>query len=448
MKKYIYLACGLFTLLTACDKKLNILPEQSVAEEVALGTDANVKKVLNGLYDAVSDGYLYGGDLQLYSELLAADGEIRWEGTYNEPDEIWSKNMLKTNGFVTSTWLSGYKAINVANNVLGALDVVDDADRDRVHGEAQLLRGMLYFELLKLYAQPYVAGNAGTNPGLPLVLNPTRSIDSSSYVSRSSVEATYQQILSDMTSAESLLPATNGFSVNSIVAAAMLSRVYLQMGDFAAARDAANRAITKAEAAGYELTGSYEEAFNNTSNSSEDIFAIQVSAQDGDNDMHLFWSIPDYGGRDGDVSIQQKHLNLYEATDERLDLFYDGAGAVRSGKWKFQYRNLPVIRLAELYLTRAETNLRLGTTVGATPGADLSLVRERVGLLPNLAPTLDQILKERKLELAHEGQAVADLKRLMKTADGFAYNATEMVFPIPQREIDASRGVLEQNQGY
>ena len=89
MKKYISIFIALGVSFASCDKKLDLLPQQSVAEEVALSSDANVKKVLNGAYDAMSSGNLYGGNVLLYSELLAANGEIRWEGTFNQHREVY-----------------------------------------------------------------------------------------------------------------------------------------------------------------------------------------------------------------------------------------------------------------------------------------------------------------------------------------------------------------------
>jgi hypothetical protein len=132
-----------------------------------------------------------------------------------------------------------------------------------------------------------------------------------------------------------------------------------------------------------------------------------------------------------------------------LNLFYDGNGAVRSGKWKLQFRNVQCIRLAEMYLTRAESNFRLGTQTGDTPANDINIVRERVGLddIADVDLTLDKILLERKLELAHEGHAIHDLKRLKGTADGIGYNENRMVFPIPQREININKNLV-QNPGY
>ena len=79
---------------------------------------------------------------------------------------------------------------------------------------------------------------------------------------------------------------------------------------------------------------------------------------------------------------------------------------------------------------------------------DVNKIRVRANLSPLVIVTLADILKERKLELAHEGQALHDLKRTKGSADGLAYDADKMVFPIPQREVDASAGKLVQNSGY
>jgi hypothetical protein len=443
--------------LSACASELDLKPQISLDESVAMSSDANIKKALLGAYDGLSGfnanlingpsyGGIWGGDLFLYSELLAADGEISWVGTFNQIREVFGKKMLTNNANIRNNWTGAYYTINICNNILESIDKVDEADRDRVKGETMFIRGSVYFELVKFFAQPYSAGNTSSNPGVPIVLTPTAGITGESLVSRATVDQVYQQILSDLTTAESLLPETNSIFATSGAAAGILSRVYLQMDDYANARDAANRVI---ESGVYELTSTYEEAFNNTENSIEDIFAVQLNEQDGNNLMHLYWSVPEFGGRDGDVEVNDKHLNLYENGDERLDMFYEGNGAIRSGKWQQQFRVIPVIRLAEMYLTRAEANFRLGTVIGDLPLNDINLIRERVSL-PDLNPgqlTLNAILRERKLELAHEGSAIHDLKRLKGSADALPYNANAMVFPIPVREINANKN-LKQNDGY
>jgi len=454
MKKYIIIGLlGIATILSSCNEELFLTPFQSIDQSIALSNDANVKSVLTGAYAETRGVELYGGRLHLYAEMLGANGEVRWEGTFNEPREIFNKSIFVNNSFVQSTWSAAYSAINISNNVIGALDVVNEEDRDRVRGEALFLRGSMYFELIKLYGLPFVAGNPSTNLGVPLVITPTREINEESFVARSTVLEIYTQILSDLTEAEALLPASNSFLANSYVTAAQLSRVYLQMERFGDARDAANRAITAATGAGKSLIPNFMNAFNNESNSAEDIYAIQVNTQDPDNDMFLFYSLPEFGARDGDVSILDIHLAEYETGDERLDQFFLGAGELRTAKWRDQFRNVKVMRLAEMYLTRAESNFRESTSVGDTPLNDINRIRTRVNLPAKTSLTLVEILQERKVELAHEGHISHDVKRTRGSikdntgSDVFAFDSPRMVFPIPQREMDANPNLI-QNPGY
>ncbi len=452
MKKYIITGLiGLTAIFSSCDDQLFQTPFQSIDQSLALNNDANVKSVLIGAYGELRSTALYGGRLQLYSEMLGANNEVRWEGTFNQPREMFNKQIFVNNSFVEGTWAAAYRAINSANNVLSALDVVNENDRGRVEGEALFIRGSMYFELIKLYGQPFTSGNTTTNLGVPLVLTPTRAITEENFVSRNTVAEVYQQILTDLNRAESLLPAVNSFLARNYVVAAQLSRVYLQMERFEDARDASNRAIAAATANGKSLVPVYMNVFNTDNDSNEDLFTIQVNTQDPANDMFLFYSLPEFGARGGDVSIQQVHINQYELLDDRRSQFFFSAGEERTAKWREQFKNVKVMRLAELYLTRAEANLRLGTSIGATPLEDINRIRARVNLTPLLTVSQAQILRERKLELAHEGHSIHDVKRTRSSVtEGnttYQFNDPRMVFPIPQREIDANPNLV-QNPGY
>ena len=241
------------------------------------------------------------------------------------------------------------------------------------------------------------------------------------------------------------LPPTVFFATSN-AAAAILSRVYLQQGNFTAARDAANRVITSGQ---FSLVPAYTNAFAQDVNTSEDIFAIQVTSQDGANNMNLFYAPDEFGGR-GDIDILQPHLDLYEDGDERRALFFvDEGGANRTGKWINIFGNIGIVRLAEMYLTRAEGNFEEGTSIGATPAEDVNTVRSRAGLDDLSAGEVDKdaILFERRLELAFEGQTLHDIKRTQRSVGPLIFDAPELVYPIPQREIDVNTS-LEQNTGY
>ncbi len=431
---------ALLLLAAACDKKLDIEPAQSISEGLALSTDANVKTVLLGAYDALSEGALLGGSGVTYSELQGADGEIRWVGTYTGLRQIFNHQMAAENDDADALWKRGYTAINICNNVLEVLPVVKEADRDQVKGEALFIRAFSYFQLVRFYAKPFEIGGANTQLGIPIVLRPTRGIDASSFVARNTVKQVYDQIETDLHEAMDLLPEDNGTRASKYAAMALLARFHLQNGVYTEARELADAVIASNV---FALTPTIADEFNNDENTSEDIFAVQVSDQDGDNDLVIYYSIPDFGGRDGDIEIEQKHLDLYTNGDERKDFHYEGNGALRTTKWRDQYKNIPVLRLAEMYLISAECAVR----AGASGDAAYNATHTRAGLAPAGNVTLDDVLLERRLELAHEGHRMHDVKRLKGSVDGLGYNDPSLVFPIPAREISANKN-LEQNEGY
>jgi starch-binding outer membrane protein, SusD/RagB family len=449
-----YIIAAVTLLGTACsrDENLNLQDPQAIDVSIALSTDDRVKKVVIGNYSTagLGSGALFGGDALWMSELLASDGEVSWVGTFPDPRQIWGKNILINNSNVLATYSAAYRVIYNSNNILGALGVVNAADKARVEGEAKFQRAMAYFELVKYYGEkPYVAGSPANLKGVPLITQAGPSAPQSPeyQLPRASVEAVYAQIIKDLTEAEALLPNRNSVYANKPAAQLLLSRVYLQQEKFAEARDAANRCITTATANSYALVPVYANAFNNSANTVEDLFTVQVNIQSGVNNCFIYFSTGTYGARDGDIEINLKHMDKYEAGDRRKDLFWLEAGAFRCGKWQQNNKNVKVMRLAEAYLTRAECNARLGTSIGAAPAADLKLIRDRAALPELTAPTLTQILKERELELAFEGQAAWDAKRLKQSIDGLVWNDNRLTFPIPQREMNINPA-LGQNPGY
>ena len=427
-------------LAGACNKNLEIEPLQSVSEELALDSDGNVKLVLQGAYDNLSRAGVYGGNLFRDAELLGADGEIRWVGTFSDPRDIINHAMDAGNSNVEDTWATAYRTINSCNNVLSALDVVAADDRDRVKGEALFIRAACYFELVRLFGKPYVAGGANSQLGVPIVLTPTRGITEESYVARNTVSEVYQQVLADLSEAISALPEDNGVYANKYAAIGMAARVRLMRGEYGEARA---HAVEVIDNSGYALLSAYADLWNQEDDTDEAIFSMQVSAQDGANELVTFFSIPEFGGRDGDIEIQNSHLALYDANDARLALFYDGNGAVRTGKWRNQYRNIPILRLAEMYLIAAECDART-----AGNGAQyLNPIRQRAGLSALSQASLADVLLERRRELAFEGHKIHDIKRTGGKVDGLNFDAPELVFPIPAREMEVNKSLV-QNDGY
>jgi starch-binding outer membrane protein, SusD/RagB family len=450
MKKYtknIFAIGTIIISLTACDKQLDIDPKVSIDESKALATSQDVKITLTGAYDGISDVNVMGGGFSYINELLGDDAEVRFGGTFSTLDEIWRKTITTSNTVNSDTWRDSYVAINRVNNVLASLDRVDNSDKKRVEGESRFIRGLVYFELVQHFAKTWGDGDNNSNLGVPLILTPTRVVTADDNKPRATVAQVYTQILDDLTKAEALLPATQsgsntGFATRNAVTA-ILSRVYLMQGNYAAARDAANKVITSNA---HSLSSTFGDVFSDEAGQSENIFKIIVTDQDGVNDLNTFYASTANQGR-GDVRVQAKHLTLYEAGDIRGKFFEVVSRNTFSLKFADRYGDVPVVRLAEMYLTRAEANFRLGTIIGATPAADINLLRTRAGLKASNTLTLESILKERKLELAFEGLQLFDLKRTKRNVGTKLYSDKSLILPIPQREIDTNKE-LKQNEGY
>ena len=449
--KYILSVAFSTMLLMGCADKLEVKPIDDVDAITAVKTSSDVEAILTGAYDSMTDGDVLGGNMQRDAELIADNGDIEWGGTFAAPGEIFTRTMLKDNGQAQTTWLDTYRTINVANTVLANLGVVAATKKARVEGEAKLIRAWMHFELVRVYGKTYVDGNPATNLGVAILTSPTVKITDESFSKRNTVAEVYTAVIADLASAESLLPAKNGFFANKFVAAALLSRVYLMQGNYEAARQAANRVIASAN---YTLTDTFDGAFNNAANSTEDVFASQGRDQDFVNEFNTFFASSSQQGR-GDIIINDQHLNSYDVSDDRGNFFYE-SGDIFTAKWARRIGNIPLIRLAEMYLTRAEGNFRVGgTPLGATALADVNRLRNRVGAKLLTAATLPLILKERRLELAFEGHLIHDIKRNKQTitkksgnaALTWAFNSPKLIFPIPLREIDANKNMV-QNESY
>ena len=443
-------------ILTSCADKLDVKPVDDVDAISAVKTSSDVEALLTGAYDSMTDADVLGGNLQRDAELIADNGDIEWQGTFVAPGEIFEKSLLKTNGQAQATWLDSYRTINIVNNVLANLTVVDAAKKARFEGEAKLIRAWMHFELVRVYAKTFQDGAPASNPGVPILTVPTAKITDANFVSRNTVAEVYQAVIADLTSAEKLLPARPKFPIiyfkaTSESATALLSRVYLMQANYDAARQAAHRVITSGT---YTLTETFDLAFNNSTNSTEDIFAAQGTDQDYVNSLNTFFGSTSQGGR-GDIIINDQFLNAYDGSDERGNFFYQ-SGDIYTSKWSKLVANIPLIRLAEMYLTRAEGNFRVGgTPVGTTALADINRIRNRAGAKLYTSIDLPSILKERRYELAFEGHLIHDIKRNKQTivkksgstSLSWAFNSPKLVFPIPLRETDVNKNLL-QNEGY
>lgn len=439
--------------LSSCDGKLDIEPAQSISSEVALSSASDVNNALIGAYTVLAEPALYGTNLVMIPDLYASPGYVNWTGTFSTYRDISNQSIISTNEDVTRTWTHAYEAINIVNTVLASLEVItDDEERNVIEGRALFIRGIMHFELVRLYGIPYEAGSPNSGLGVPIVTQAVKSVgDIIKDINRSTVTEVYTAVESDLTTAISKLADTE----HVYAAQGMLSRVYLQQSKYNLARDLANEIIESGE---FSLSSNLQNPFR-VKNSSEGVFEIQQTEQSnaGSSNDGLATFYSSYknatGGNvgRGDLSINNALYNAYAADDKRkTEMIYNGDGqktGLFTSKWYNYFDNIPIVRLTELYLTRAECNQRLGTSIGDTPLNDVNKIRSRAGISVLTAVTVNSILTERDQELAFEGYRLHDYKRTKRSIGTLAYSDPKLVFPIPYREITVNKN-LQQNQGY
>lgn len=330
----------------------------------------------------------------------------------------------------------------------------DDGRKDALLGEAYFLRGLHYFNLVQLFG------------GVPLVINETLSLDPDAIeVPRSAENQIYQQIISDLQNAISLLEGKNQEAGRATVGAAegLLAKVQLTLGNNQAVISLTSSVMER----GFSLLPDFETLFDQQNkNNSEVLFAVQYNGgQEGNVFPELILPVPE-------ASFEFIKFNTPTPNSEQL--FEDGDLRKASSlvnrdailyvfKWRegaaFNSSDYSIVlRYADVLLMRAEA-LNLNGSTGEAIML-LNQIRNRAGLSDYAGATspsaVDQaILNERRLELMFEGQRWFDIKRkgfetarqAIQTAKGIDIQSFQLLFPIPQVEIDINER-LEQNPGY
>jgi len=449
MKKIYLFIVAIAFVFTGCEDQLELQPFQEIGPDVALGTQENILNLLIGSYDEAGQVATFGGRTHMMADLLGSTDEVSWNGTFLDPRQIFQKQIFIDNGFVGGHWVNSYTVINQVNLVIDNLGIIEDATvRATTEGEAKFLRALTYFDLVRLFGAQYQAGGGNSQAGVPLRLTGITDFGADLSIERSTVEAVYTQILSDLSDAVSLLPASNGEFADQYAARALQARVYFQQGNYAAARDAANDVLANS---GHSLASTFAGAFNNDVDGSEDIFTFQVTSQTGANGLITFYADQGNGGRGGDIGIEAPYFALFDdaANDARASFTYVSPqnGETLTSKYTNQFGNVPTLRIGEMHLIRAESNFREGTTVGLAPLAEINALRARSGAAALGAVTLDLFFNERRLELAFEGHLIHDYKRTGRAVGTTPITDNSLLFPIPQGELDTN-SLITQNPGY
>jgi hypothetical protein len=436
-----------------CDRALTTTPGDRVPADQIIVDAATATAALNGAYDGLQSGSYYGLDLQMLGDLPADNGQ--WAGTYQFLGEIAGNRVTADNPEITAMWTAIYKQIDRDNVVLQRvpqLTNVTDAVKNPILGEAYLLRALAYHNLVKFWGD------------VPMPLVPVvAAVDASAYTRTPQMQV-YTQILADLDKAATMITTTDTRRANKLAVSALRSRVlFYRAGltgntnaaaDYQGALDAANTVFAAMKDT---LTVPFASLFTATgANTAEDIFRVSFTASES-NSLGYYWL---FSGRH-EARPTANLRAAYDATDIRLPLTVGPRSATSSTlegkKWPTTIgaEHPHVIRLAELVLIKAEVLARQNNLLGAV--AEYNKVRARAGLVNHVlgvdvvtqADVMAAILKERRRELALEGDRWPDLVRLgmAATVKSFTDRPGQSLFPIPFRDISTTPG-LTQNPGY
>ena len=447
----------------ACDD-LVLEPHASVSNDAYFEQIGDFRAAVVGVYDQISIADYYGRSLHLMSDIMGED--VKQTGSANRYQEFadFEGQVVTGHGYERELWAEAYEGINMINMMINAeFDAPGGvaAEYDQIMGEAYALRGLILFDLVKMYGQHYTYTAGGSHPGVPIVLEP----DVTALPSRNTVGEVYAQAISDLTTGISMMNQTRdgSFMMTDGAAQAILSRIYLYMEDWS---NAASLASTVISSGSYALVEgqAYVDQFR-AGGSSEAIFEIQNTDTDnrGSDALGGMYRASGYG----DYLPAKDLLNLIDPADIRMQMFATDDllvgiyASYRVMKWPTQTStdNVPVIRLSEVYLNRAEAYARSGNSAGAQ--ADLNMIRQRgLSSAPAVTATgqalLDAIAIERRIELGYEGHRIHDLMRYKMditrvdvTGDVafMGYPCNFCILPIPQAETDTNPNIA-QNAGY
>ncbi len=442
---YIKATILLSTLLlsfTSCKKFLEETPNNALPTETSI-TDANTARAaVIGAYDRLQEYYAAN-----YPTLgtITTDNVV-FNGTLSQYLQL-DQNAIPTDNVITVAAYQGiYRAINSANSVIAYVPAVTDptlssAEKDRLLGEAYFIRALAYFDLARGWG------------GVQLQLEPTKDLNGLKGVKRSTLDQTYDQVLADLTKAETLLveDATTRNRAQKSSVYALRARLHLYRKEWAAAESYATQVINNPK---FTLVKPYSAFFTTPFQSTESVLELAFSP----NDRNTFWNLWYPSSAGGQYTLKPSDalvtkLNNPAIGGSRKSLIAGSGNAVYGVLYNTAGTSIDpayLIRIAELYLIRAEARAQQNKLELAA--ADLNVIRARAEVPATTASTQAELLQaiedENAVEFAFEAHRWFDLTRTGRAEAVLGLKDKNFwLFPLPLSDVQSDPD-LTQNPGY
>ncbi|MCX2486741.1 RagB/SusD family nutrient uptake outer membrane protein [Pedobacter sp. MR2016-24] len=445
LNKYIAATYSLILLLSvsSCKKYLDEKPNNAIPTETAITDLGTARAAILGAYDGLQS--YYAADYPTLGTITADN--VIFNGTLSQYLQL-DQNAVPTDNVITvSAYQKIYSTINSANSVIAGLPAVSDPllkpeEKNKILGEAYFIRALGYFDLGRGWG------------GVQLQLTPTVTVDGLKGVKRSTLAQTYDQVLADLVRAEELLPADDAITRNRAqksTARALRARLNLYRENWAEAESYATQVINNTK---FALVSNYKSFFTSPFLSTESVFELTFSA----NDRNTFWNLWYPSSSGGQFTLKPSDAFIAKVNNPAIggtrNSLIAGSGTTVYG---VLYNTSGVsidpsyvIRIAELYLIRAEARAQQNNLTGALE--DLNAIRRRAQVGQLLTGTQAQVLQaiadENSIEFAFEAHRWFDLVRTRQAGVALGLtNTNYWLFPIPYSDILSDPDVV-QNPGY
>lgn len=393
--------------LTSCSDYLVNEPSTGLSDDKFTNVEA-MDAVVTGAYTQFA--YIIGTSA-IFDALLTRDVNLQnnnaayWANVY---DHLISNNIAFSNS---------YLALSLLNTVAVAdMESIEglDAEKEAVWGDMYFARAFVNFNLNLHYELPSTGYTA------PLVLAPVAAGEKVSCATTDEMKASVE---SDIEMARTLLKDNGTDRTNYYAATALAARIYFFHKKYDLAYERANEVI----GGPYALEQDLISAFPTSGVSNETIFVLSYNASsDTSNpikDLYDFYQADDSNGTLYLNPTGELNTLLDRTDDMRYAAFYTelNGKVFINKKYSTSTMNYPVIRLPEMLLTRAESNIMKNNSVSQADVDDLNEIINRaypanaIGSIPSKDEMLERIYVERTLELVAEcGDHVQNVKRLQR----------------------------------
>lgn len=454
MKKLL-ISCVAALMLASCNDFIDLKPLDFPTEDTFYKDVDGLEGAIIGIYDELQSNNQYGAKFMTLMEIRGdnvKNDNSGASGGINYQIEVFTETPANTN--LSDAWLSIYTTIYRCNLVLQNVDNVSmtDDQRKKIVGQASFVRGLCYFNLVRLW-------------GAVPVIKRTQTVDEARNNKRNSVNDVYSCIISDLKAAKELpakWPESERGRATSYAAKALLAKVYLYQKNYQEALSELAPVVTAIQAKQDLSLVPMPQTFPNDLKTSKDIiFAVQYLKGGVGESAH---QNNRYRNNDNGnvITLEQSE---FEANDNRKALVAPTGSGKRPGKFDAPATNnetsadFPVMRCAEVMLMYAEAMNEVATSNEDKQKAldALNAVRDNAGITSKTLTELSSkelfrkaVYQERRLELALECDRWFDIVRTNQMSVIYPnIDAYRQLYPIPQTEIENMNDKTGwQNEGY